>query len=313
MSRTTVVIGAGISGLLMARRLRAAGETVVVLDKSRGVGGRMATKRVAGAVFDQGAQYFTVRTPELAALTADWAAAGLIRDWGAAEHPRFFSPAGMTAVPKHLAAGLDLRREHKALAVRRTGSGWTIELEDRPALTADRLVLTAPAPQSLALLQAGAVPLPAALAGEIAALDYRPCLALLLLLDGPATVPAGGVALETGPVRWLADNTAKGVSPGPGAALTVHTTAEFAAAHYTKTETEVFALLEAGLGPWLGNSRVVTTALHRWRYSEPRRTHQAPAVWLPELQLGLAGDAFGGPKVEGAVRSGLALAASMGA
>jgi len=312
MNRTTIIIGAGIAGLLVARRLQAAGETVMVLDKSRGVGGRMATKRVAGAVFDQGAQYFTVRTPELAALAADWTATGLIQDWGGAEHTRYISPAGMTAVPKHLAAGLDLRREHKALAVRRTDSGWTIELEERPALAADRLVLTAPAPQSLALLKAGAVSLPDAWADEIAALDYHPCLALLLLLDGPAAVSAGGIAPGAGPVRWLADNTAKRVSPGPGAALTVHTTAEFAAAHYTKTEAEVFALLDAALEPWLGGSRVVTTALHRWRYSEPRRTCRAPCVWLPELQLGLAGDAFGGPKVEGAVRSGLALAASLG-
>ena len=56
MNKTTVIVGAGIAGLLAARRLRTAGCDVLVLEKSRGFGGRMATKRVGAAVFDQGAQ-----------------------------------------------------------------------------------------------------------------------------------------------------------------------------------------------------------------------------------------------------------------
>jgi predicted NAD/FAD-dependent oxidoreductase len=308
---TTLIIGAGIAGLILARRLVAAGETVVLLDKSRGVGGRMATKRLDGAVFDQGAQFFTGRDPAVAALAAEWAAAGLVRDWGGGEYPRYVSPAGMTAVPKHLAEGLNLRREHKALAVRRTADGWVVKVENRPPLAAARLVLTAPVPQALALLSAGDVALPPPLAAELATLDYHPCLALLLALDGPAAVPPGGIAPADGPLRWLADNTAKGVSPGPGSALTVHSTPEFARAHYQASETEVLALLGPALAPWLGGARPRTVALHRWRYSEPRHTFRAPCLWLPEWQLGLAGDAFGGPKVGGAILSGLALAAAL--
>ncbi len=67
-----IVIGAGLSGLLAAGKLNASGYRVIVLDKGRGVGGRLATRRMDGAVFDHGAQYFTVQDPGFDAIVQDW-------------------------------------------------------------------------------------------------------------------------------------------------------------------------------------------------------------------------------------------------
>jgi len=108
------VIGAGISGLLLAHRLQGAGASVVVLEKSRGFGGRMATRRVGEAVFDQGAQFFTVRDPAFAHEVEGWRDARLVSPWPDNPHRRLIGRPAMTAVPKALAAGLDIRREHKA-------------------------------------------------------------------------------------------------------------------------------------------------------------------------------------------------------
>lgn len=311
MSQTTLVVGAGIAGLLLARRLRAAGQPVTVLEKSRGVGGRMATKRVGAAVFDHGAQFFTARTPEFTALASEWLAQGLIRDWTPGSHPRYVSPSGMTEVPKRLAEGLDVRREHRVTAARRTGDRWEVEIENQPALVADRLVLAAPVAQSLALLKAGGANPPAAVATDLAGLDYHPCLALLIVLDEPSAVPVEGLNPTVGSIRWLADNTKKGISPGVAAAVTLHARPEFSATHYSKNAFEVAALLLPEAWSWL-RGQVISTTLHRWRYSEPKTTHREPCVWLPDWALGLVGDAFGGPKIEGAVTSGLTLARLLG-
>ncbi|MDQ5980522.1 MAG: renalase, partial [Verrucomicrobiota bacterium] len=243
-SLPTVVIGAGLSGLLLARALQARSTGVVVLEKSRGFGGRLATKRVGEVVFDQGAQFITVRDPVFAAEVEAWRRAGWVGEWGSGAHPRLIGRPAMTAVPKGLAVGLDIRREHQVTAVRRAEDGtWTLSLAAQPPLAAARVLLTCPVPQALALLDAGAVALPGAVRAALEQLTFHPCLALLAVLGGPSAVPGAGLALSDGPVRWLADNVKKGVAHGVPAAVTIHATPAFSVAHYAASEAEVAAQL----------------------------------------------------------------------
>jgi predicted NAD/FAD-dependent oxidoreductase len=312
MNDTIGVVGGGISGLLLARTLRERGAKVVVLEKSRGLGGRLATKRVGEAVFDQGAQYFTAKTDRFAALVEAWRRDGLAGSWPEASAHRWLGKPSMNSIGKFLAEGLEVKREAKVLSVRRVEKMWEVEIENQPTLHVGRLALTAPVPQSLALLKTGNVELPADLAVGLAALRYHPCLALLVTLSGASLVPTEGVALSDGPVRWIADNVKKGISPAGVAAVTVHLAPAFAAEHYAKTELELFPMIEPLIAPWLG-APVVNVALHRWKFSEPITVFPEPCVWLDELGLGFAGDAFGGARVEGAALSGWALADKMGA
>ena len=67
-----IVVGAGLSGLMAAQEIHNAGHEVIVFDKGRGVGGRLATRRIDAATLDHGAQFFTVRTNEFAAHVDKW-------------------------------------------------------------------------------------------------------------------------------------------------------------------------------------------------------------------------------------------------
>jgi renalase len=106
---TCVVVGAGISGLLAARELTAVGWRVVVLDKGRGVGGRMATRRVGDGWFDHGAQFFTVRSERFQRLVSSWLESDIVEEWsrGFADakgtqnedgYPRYRGSEGMASV-----------------------------------------------------------------------------------------------------------------------------------------------------------------------------------------------------------------------
>ncbi len=55
--KTVVVIGAGISGLAAAKKLRQKGFTVIVLEAQEKVGGRIRTDRSLGVAFDEGASW----------------------------------------------------------------------------------------------------------------------------------------------------------------------------------------------------------------------------------------------------------------
>jgi renalase len=309
MNKTIAIIGAGMAGLMAARALRERGASVVVLEKSRGVGGRMATKRVGPAVFDQGAQFFTVRDAAVEGWLVDWEKSGVAAKWPGAVSERWTGRPGMTAVAKRLSEGLDIKREHKVTAAIRVADGWELTIEGHGLMRVERLVSTAPVPQILALLQAGGVVLKEPLAAELARVSYHPCLALLVVLDGASAVPVEGVAPKGSLLRWVADNAKKRISPEGQGAVTLLATPAFSAENYARSEADIAALLVPAAREWLGGAAVVSATLHRWRYSEPATTWPEPCVWLPEISLGLAGDAFGGPRVEGAALSGLALAA----
>ena len=324
-NESCIIVGAGISGLLAARELDEAGWHVTVLDKGRGVGGRMATRRMGSAGFDHGAQFFTVRDDRFGCLVNGWLSAGAAAEWsrGFADaegnanpdgHPRYRGSEGMTSIPKHLAGGLDVRTGERAVRVDRDGDGWTLACESGLSASGGALLLTAPVPQSLALAESGNYGLPEDARGQLENISYDPCLAVMALLDGASPVPEpGGVQIKDEPLDWIGDNATKGISDRP--ALTIHAGPQWSREHYGEGEADVTRALLRLAGERLGAdlaATVVETALARWRYSWVTSSHEEPClVASDDPPLVFCGDGFGRPKVEGAALSGLAAADRM--
>ena len=81
MTARVVVIGAGLSGLTAARTLTEHGNDVVVIDKGKSPGGRVATRRIGEATLDHGAQFFTVREPRFKEIVEEWLRHDVAREW----------------------------------------------------------------------------------------------------------------------------------------------------------------------------------------------------------------------------------------
>jgi predicted NAD/FAD-dependent oxidoreductase len=305
------VVGAGIAGLLAGRSLAAAGHRVELFDKGHAPGGRLATRRIGGARLDHGAQFFTTRSPRFADLTSEWITDGLVREWcrGFAEedgHPRYVVRGGMSALAEHLATGLDVRCDALVFAVRpRSRGGWDVGLDDGSSRSVDALIVTCPLPQAASVLITAEVELPA----DLRATDYDRTLALLAVLDGAGGVPPpGGVQDASAVLSFVGDNRAKGVSDVP--AVTFHARAEWSRAHWDDDPDVVHAQMREAAAPWLAGATIVESQLTRWRFATPQRLWPDPC-WVAPGGAGplvLAGDAFAGPRVEGAALSGLAAA-----
>jgi predicted NAD/FAD-dependent oxidoreductase len=304
-----IVIGAGMAGLTAAARLVASSHDVTVVEKGRVPGGRLATADAAGAIGDEGAQFFTARTDAFSAAIESWRAEGLVFEWcrGFATDdgfPRYAVRGGMARLAEHLAVGLDLRLDTMAFMVRRAPSGWRVTLADGESLAADALVLTCPVPQSASLLITAEVVVP----DVLRALEYDRTIAVTAALDGPPSVPApGGVQQPDDVLSFVADNNAKGISAIPG--ITVHAGAAWSLAHWEDERGALADQLIAAADRFVDGRAVLATRVRRWRFATPRAPWPEPFLVIDERPfVVLAGDAFAGPRVEGAFTSGAAAA-----
>ena len=302
-----------MAGLTAAGALRRSGIASVLLDKSRVVGGRMATRTIGEARFDHGAQHFGIRSNDFTDLTGSWREAGIIREWyrTADLEPRYAGAGGMRRLPEYLAQSLDVRTEK---TVER------IELLDRTVVAIDQrgdrveasaIIITPPLPQTLALLDRSLIPVEAGVRESLKAVAYHPCLTAMVQLDGTGGLPDGHLSNVDGSIAWMADNAHKGTSASP--AVTVHSTAGFAADHLETPPEAWMELLIAAARPHL-QGRIVGSTGHRWRYAEPATILAHGCLQLDSaVPLVLAGEVFAGARVEGAVLSGLAAAAAVAA
>lgn len=328
-THSVAVVGAGLAGAACAASLRATGLSVTVFDKSRGVGGRMSTRRTPwtatdGGIhqveFDHGTQQFHARHPRFRAWLTRAEADGVVTRWRPRVHAAWPPSVGreawlpvpnMPALSRHLLDGLDLRLHHQVHRLQRVRGGWQLVMTAGERTDTYRHVVLALPPAQAAVLLAGHLD---AWADELAAVPVAPCWTLMALtndVDWPWDVaePARG------PIGRVVRNDRKpGRSAPPGtASWVVQATPAWTLDHLAEDPQVVAGQLCTALRALLPGGSPVTWHLataHRWRYAVARAdTPAAPDCWWdPELGLGLCGDFLGGGDVEGAWRSGDELA-----
>lgn len=325
-----LIVGAGLCGLMTAATLQSAGKRMTLVDKGRSVGGRLATRRIGPGRADHGAQFFTVREVAFQRHVDQWLAQDVVYKWsdgwsagrkpdGLPIHepdgyPRYAVHGGFNALAKHMATCFDpaqtqVHVNRQIASIRPADGAWHVADEDGNAYACHTLVLTAPAPQSLALLRAGGTDLSVADRAALESLRYDPCLTGLFWIDGSIDLPEpGAMPRPGGIINCISDNQRKGISP-EATIVTVHTVPSYSRQHYEDADAVALPPIQAAMEPYLTPGTTVREAqLKRWRYAQPEVLHRERyllAADLPPLYFG--GDGFGGPRVEGAALSGMAI------
>ena len=299
------IVGAGIAGLSCAETLRAGGHDVVLFDKGRGAGGRMASRRVATALgdvaFDHGAQYFTAHNPDFAAAVAAWETSGVVARWPSAGEDCWVGTPAMNTVVKDISLLLAVQWNSRVDAIRRAEGSWFLDSVSKDPF--DALIIATPAEQAAPLLVAHEP----GMAAMAQACPSAPCWTAMVAFDDRLAV-ARDIIRDTGLISWAARNSAK---PGRGGieSWVIQATAAWSRDHLEDAETTVVDGLLAALAAEATNPlpRPIVRLGHRWRYARVQATHHG-CLWNKTARIGAVGDWLVAPRIEDAWLSGRLLA-----
>lgn len=314
------VIGAGLSGLMAAKTLQDRGHEVRVYEKSRGAGGRMATRREGELRFDHGAQYFTVRDDGFRNSVDSWREEGLVREWNgriATVKPpgkvsvkestvqRYVGVPGMNAVARRLADGLSVSFGTLVDGASYQNDRWILQDSDGAEISrSDVLVVSTPAPQAASLLEGQA-----AFSRALEEVRMLPCWAVLASFDAPVETEFDAAFFHNSPISWAARNSSKPGRPKAESWI-IHATNSWSREHLEESPE---ALAEALLDVFLADTELPPAKAaflkgHRWRYAIAEKPLSQGYLWDPEKMVGVCGDWCSGSRVEGAYLSGVAVA-----
>jgi len=323
------IIGAGVSGLMAARRLKEAGAQVSLFDKSRGVGGRLSTRYAEDYEFDHGAQYFTVSDERFRTVVEDAQKAGAIDLWpGRALYlktgllttdtgrERWVGVPRMNSFAKYLAESAELSPSislgQRVTQITREEDGlWTLSFEDgKNGPVQDRsgfnaIISTAPSHQASLLL-----PHDFAERAELDSAKMDACFALMIGLKQPIDLGWDTLRVNDLPVSWLAVNSAKPGRSSEPATLMIHASPEWSNENVDMERAEVQNVMMAVTAALtrLDLTDLGYVTLHRWLYASVSKSPQTPCLVDADKRLVAAGDWCLGGRVEGAALSGLAAA-----
>ncbi len=316
-----VIIGAGMSGLICAQVLQHAGLNVAIFEKSRGVGGRMATRRTDTEILtDHGAQYFTVTEPAFQTVFDHWLKSGIVDQWRApivelkhgevvadkSDATRYVGVPTMNAVCRSLADELTIHLGSQISGLEQVADSWVLYDDHEKAVArSETVICTAPAPQTAALLNS--IPSIAVPARDV---EMEACWTLVLILNVGMNLPYGGAFINDSELAWIACNSSKPGRQRSPEVWVLHASAEWSRQHLDESpdtiERELLTVFQRETGHW--PAAISRSWTHRWRYAKPTNPLKTRCLFDEQLRIGACGDWCGGPRVEGAFQSGLALA-----
>ena len=322
------IVGAGISGLFAARTLADHGLKVTIFEKSRGVGGRMASRRTEeGTSFDHGAQYFTVRDERFRRYVDSWMEQGIVEKWSGVEgsednriavlkggkilsesksDDRYVAVPYMNSICKHLAGDLDIHRQTHVEKVQTTGD--RLELFDDQSSSLgnfDRVIVSAPAGQAAEILADYPV-----LSEPISKITMKRCSAAMFSFERELTDQWSGAFIHGSFLTWAARNNTKPQRKRDVEHLVIHANHDWTDERWENDpiDTAGQMLDEFWRVSGIATEKPIKVSGHRWGFALADDAARNGCFFDAHHGIAACGDWANGSRVEGAFLSGMAAA-----
>lgn len=331
--KDVIVIGAGLAGLICAQQLKQAGLDVTIVEKSAGLGGRMATRRLQGTWVDHGAQLISVKSDnfgrfirklEEKQIVKEWtrnvyrlSASGLLPPNADDRHTRYCCPLGMTAIAKYLANDIPIMTNTRIVAISHNEFKWQLVTDRQESLETKAIVSTIPAPQFLPLFEEVLASAPSFLQA-LQSVKFAPSVTIMAGYNTNSSIPTEWQAIRCidDPILdWISYDSSKHPDKAIQPVFVLQSTAEFAKQSMEESDLEIAGkplLNQAGrlLAKWLASPE--WWQVHRWRYAIAQESLGVSCLSTAiPLALVCAGDWCAGKNIEAAYNSGLAAAESI--
>lgn len=318
---SVAIIGAGMAGLSCASALQHAGIRVRVFEKSRGVGGRMSTRRGEYWECDHGAQYFTASEPVFQEAVRHWCSIGAAAVWSPrlkvlggerSANPRktvvrYVGTPRMTSPASAMAQSIAIQTSTTVREIQQQAAGWILNTLESGWIdeTFDCLVLAIPQPQAAVLINGKQI----SWERQLDEVEMLPCWALMAKVDSGVRVDFDAAFVSQSPLGWLCCNSHKPQRSSQEIWL-AHATAVWSQEHLEWAPEQVLELLTAAFGSVTGLP-VQSGSVHRWRYAQSAPALHSRYLLDDQRALAACGDWTNGDKVEGAWLSGYYLAGAI--
>jgi renalase len=323
------VIGAGIAGLTCARKLQQGGKSVVLIDKSRGLGGRLATRRLASTHADHGVCYLQAKGDRFGQWIDELVSTGILRVWttgihrlaadGSLQSPTksanyYAAPLGANSIAKYLGRDLEIIGDKLITTIDPINNGWRLSSKDPEfSLTAAQVVIATPPAQALNIARESIDP---DCIQQLASVQFSRSITAIAVYPptdqtAAAAIPWQGIQCIDHPtLAWIGLDSSKQLNPTQPV-LVIQSSAAFAEQYFDDSDLAIVGqkLIDAivPLIPTLTAPELVQ--VHRWGYAfaqNPLSDRFLTAQTATPLYFG--GDWCGGNRVESAYLSGMAIA-----
>ncbi len=318
------IVGAGMAGLMAARTLADQGIPVNVFEKSRGMGGRMATRRLEEwGIFDHGAPCFTAQDPRFRRYVRAWQEQGLVASWPnspdawvqvrghqtAPCHSRpetFVATPQMNSICKHLASGLAIRTQTRVQSLTSKGHVFELVSDQAESLGEYEIVIcTAPAEQTADLLASFPE-----IAEPARAISMSLCWALMAGWNTPLKLNWSAADLLESWLVFAARNHTKPGRPTDREQLVIHANSDWTGQHWEDSPELVAEEMLREFARVLGQDLPPPDVLvaHRWKFAQTLANSGPRCLTAAGDRILACGDWTTGPGVEAAFLAGSAAA-----